>query len=53
MMAVLIDNRTQSLLQAVPYYRVLDTAALASVAEEVITRQEKPFVVLQKEQEAS
>jgi CRP/FNR family transcriptional regulator len=37
-MAVLIDNRTISLLQAVPYFRALDEQTLASVAREVITR---------------
>jgi len=37
-MTVLIDDRTISLLQAVPYFRALDEQTLASVAREVITR---------------
>ncbi len=37
-MAVLVDNRAKSLLQAVPYFRVLNEPALDSVAQEVITR---------------
>lgn len=37
-MAVLIDDRTKSLLQAVPYFRMLADHALDNVAGEVITR---------------
>lgn len=37
-MAVLIDNRSKSLLKAVPYFRASDENTLASIAQEVITR---------------
>ena len=37
-MAILVDDRTRSLLQAVPYFRTLADHALNNVAGEVISR---------------
>jgi CRP/FNR family transcriptional regulator len=37
-MAIIVDDRARSLLQAVPYFRVLNESALENVAQEVITR---------------
>ena len=37
-MAILIDDKTQTLLQKVPYFKDLDQAALASLAQEVVIR---------------
>jgi CRP-like cAMP-binding protein len=37
-MSVLVDNHAESLLRAVPYFRVLDEAALEAVAQEVAER---------------
>ncbi len=49
---ILIDERTKSLLQAVPYFHRLDETALEMVAREVITRQYKAGEIIFLEGEA-
>jgi CRP/FNR family transcriptional regulator len=53
-MTVLIDDRTKSLLRAVPYFKELDEPALADTAREVITRQYRAgeIIFLEGEPEA-